>query len=253
MINPINYSAYYDKFISSARGQLIQSQYDVVYCEPNLVEYYLRTGRNVMGVAQWELFGTTPRELSGSRELDHLKLIKARSTSFSITPFYYLEYLEAVNPKVIADIGCGWNVFKQYIPAIQGWDDKGTHADHSQRYDEVFRLDYKESFDCAFSINAVSAPTWGHVARSVEEFLTIVRPGGRVFLSFPGLWLYLNTPYEWYAEHGLSLDMPQGISQYVYNSIKSLGHNILVFDSCIRLTDSMVSHDGDLRMVIEKV
>jgi hypothetical protein len=252
MINPLDHRAYYDRFIATPRGQLIQSQYDIVYCEPNLLDYYLRTGRNVMGVAQWELFGTTPRELSGSRELEQLTLIAPRPTSFSCAPFYYLEYLEAVNPRVIADIGCGWNRFKHYIPAIQGWDDKGSHADHSQRYSEEFRSRYRESFDCAFSINAVSASTWAQVSVSVEEFSTLVPPGGRIFLSFPGLWLYLNTPYEWYRSMGLSLDDPQGISQWVLDSISQLGHRILVFDSRIGLNDSMISHDGDLRIVIER-
>jgi len=254
MINSINYKEFYDRFMSTPRGQQIKHEYDIVYSESNLLKYYQRTGHNILGVAQWEVFGTTPREISGNQDLSQLCVASPskRFTSFSITPFYYLEYLEKINPKTIADIGCGWNIFKKYIPSIIGWDVNGKWADHAQRYDEKFRKDYEEKFDCAFSINAVSAPSWADIKTSVSEFLTIVRPGGRIFLSFPALWLYHNTTYQWYVDNGLTLDNPDGISTWVYNDILSLGHSILVFDSCIDLNNSIISHDGDLRIVIEK-
>jgi hypothetical protein len=240
--------------MSTPRGQQIKDEYDIVYSEPNLMKYSQRTGHNVLGVAQWEVFGTTPREISGNPDLYYLIVVNEdrRRTSFSITPFYYLEYLEKINPTTIADIGCGWNVFKKYIPAITGWDIRGKWADRSQRYGTKFRRKYKEKFDCAFSINAVWASTWADIKISVEQFLTIVRPGGRIFLSFPAIWLYSNTSYQWYADNELTLDDPDGISKWVYDDINSLGHEILVFDSCINLNDSIVSHDGDLRIVIEK-
>ena len=250
MINPINHREFHDKFMSSARGSRIRSEYDVVYCEPNLVDYYKRTGHNVMGVAQWEQYSTTPREISGNRSLTTLHRRSTVQTSFSITPFYYLQYLEDVNPSVIADIGCGWNVFKQYIPSIVGWDQYGSYADHSERYDAAFRAKYFESFDCAFSINAVSALTWDHIAVSIKDFMTIVKK--RAFLSFPALWLYHNTPYEWYERNGLTLDNPSGINAYVLDSIKALGFEVLVYDSNIKLTDAIVSHDGDIRVVLSK-
>jgi len=254
MINPINYKAFYDRFMSTQRGQQIKEEYDIVYSEPNLLKYYQRTGHNILGVAQWELFGTTPREISGNRDLTNLRVEREdkRLTSFSITPFYYLEYLEECNPTTIADVGCGWNIFKKYIPSIIGWDPNGEWADHRQKYSEEFRKDYKEKFDCAFSINAVWASTWADIKTSVDEFLTIVRPGGRIFLSFPAGWLYHNTSYQWYLDNGLTLGNPDEISKWVYNEILSLGQTILVFDSNISLNNSFLSHDGDLRIVIEK-
>jgi hypothetical protein len=253
MINPINHKEFYSKFMNSPRGQQLAKEYDIVYCEYDLLDYYRRTGYNVMGIGQWELFGTTPREISSNQNLTNLRVENRKHTSFSITPFYYLEYLEELNPKTIADIGCGWNVFKKYIPSIIGWDSNGKWADHSQRYDEKFREDYKEKFDCAFSINAVGASSWPDIKTSVSEFLTIVRPGGRIFLSFPAIWLYYNTTYQWYADNRLTLDDPDGISKWVYNDLVSLGYKILVFDSYISLySSSVLSHDGDVRIVIEK-
>jgi hypothetical protein len=254
MINQINYKEFYNKFMSTLRGQQIKEEYDIVYSEPNLLKYYQHTGHNVLGVSQWEVFGTTPREISGNQNLTNLRVEheKKRLTSFSITPFYYLAYLEELNPTTIADIGCGWNIFKKYIPSIIGWDVNGEWADHNQPYNEKFRKDYFGKFDCAFSINAVSAPTWVDIKTSINEFLNIVRPRGRIFLSFPAVWLYQNTSYQWYVDNGLTLDDPDGISKWVYNDILSLGQTILVFDSNINLNNAFLSHDGDLRIVIEK-
>ena len=60
----------------------------------------------------WEGFGHgTPRQHWADRSLWR--------TKFSAVPFYYLEFLTQQNPKEIYDLGCGWNVFKRYIPNIR--------------------------------------------------------------------------------------------------------------------------------------
>ena len=51
----------------------------------------------------------TPREIEGTKK-----------SKFSVVPFYYLNFLTDVNPKKIYDLGCGWNIFKKYIPNIIG-------------------------------------------------------------------------------------------------------------------------------------
>ena len=41
---------------------------------------------------------------------------------YSLTPFYYLNFLLEKNPTTIYDLGCGDNSFKKYIPNIIGID-----------------------------------------------------------------------------------------------------------------------------------
>ena len=52
----------------------------------------------------------TPRERIGT---DY-------QSQFSMVPFYYLEKLLETKPTNIYDLGCGWNIFKKYIPNVIG-------------------------------------------------------------------------------------------------------------------------------------
>ena len=52
----------------------------------------------------------TPRQMIGSYS----------TRDFSACIFYYIDFLTKTNPTQIVDLGCGWNIFKKYIPNVIG-------------------------------------------------------------------------------------------------------------------------------------
>jgi len=75
---------------SNLYKQLV-NEYDVVYF--NRQDFFIKS------------FEVTPRQ-------------KASKRLFSAIPFYYIEWLQEINPEKIYDLGCGWNIFKKYYPNI---------------------------------------------------------------------------------------------------------------------------------------
>ena len=95
-LNPYNEKEFKQKFLTTEIYQRLVDDYDIVWFGEDWLADDARG---------------TPREWYGN---------KGRRTIFSTIPFYYIEYLTKHNPSKIYDIGCGWNIFKKYIPNIIG-------------------------------------------------------------------------------------------------------------------------------------
>jgi len=249
MLNPINEEIFYKEFMETPRGKALELEYDLVYCVRNVVASSVKHGMDITGQTFWEDFAVTPREILGNPDIKFNRY-KPSKKRFSITPFYYLKFLEEINPKSIADIGCGWNIFKKYIPNITGFDVMGSNADVIAHYNEDFIVKYYQKFDAAFAIN-IQTVTWDTIGKHILEFSKIIKPGGRGFLGIPAMFPLVLTSPDWYKNNGLSPYDPKPLSEHVNGIISNLGLTILSLESRVDFFQDMLSHDGDIRVVFE--
>jgi hypothetical protein len=249
MINPINEDIFYKEFMETPRGKALTSEYDLIYCVRNVLDASRKNGMDMTGQTFWEEFAVTPREILGNPDIKFNRYKKSKKR-FSITPFYYLKFLEEKNPETIADIGCGWNVFKKYIPNITGFDVMGSNADIIETYNSDFIIKYNQKFDAAFAIN-IQVVTWDTIGQFITDFSKIIKPGGRGFLGIPSMFPLLLTSLDWYNSKGLSPYDPKPLSAHIDNIITDLGLTILSLESRVDFFQDMLSHDGDIRVVFE--
>ena len=121
----------------------------------------------------------TPREWYGN---------KNRKTIFSAIPFYYIEYLTRHEPSEIYDIGCGWNIFKKYIPNLIGLsgetpDHVDYHGDDYGLVDAKYVQEHQRFFESAFSINALHFIRLTNLRQQILNIVSMIKPNGRLFLS----------------------------------------------------------------------
>jgi len=118
----------------------------------------------------------TPRQFYGDSNFRNL-------TYFSAIPFYYLEWLQEINPDKIYDLGCGWNIFKKYYPNIIGVGpedlEEGYYADIYDIVDDDYILGHQEYFECVFSINAFHFVPLSDIRKRALDFSSMIKPGGR--------------------------------------------------------------------------
>jgi hypothetical protein len=109
-------------------------------------------------------------------------------TYFSAIPFYYIEWLQEINPEKIYDLGCGWNIFKKYYPNIIGVgaeipQGSGFNADIHDRVDDDYIRGHQEYFESVFSICALHYIPLNEIKKCVSNFASMIKPGGRGWLS----------------------------------------------------------------------
>lgn len=163
-LNPYNEKEFKGRFSTTEIYQRLVNDYDIVWFGENWLSDDARG---------------TPREWYGN---------KGRRTIFSIIPFYYIEYLTKHNPSKIYDIGCGWNIFKKYIPNIIGISgepqtDIDYHGDEYGFVDEKYIQDHQDYFESAFSINSLHFIHLTHLRKRVLDIVSMIAPNGRLFLA----------------------------------------------------------------------
>lgn len=109
-------------------------------------------------------------------------------TYFSAIPFYYIEWLQEINPEKICDLGCGWNIFKKYYPNIIGVgaenpESPSFNADIHDYVDDDYVLGHQEYFESIFSICALHFIPLSDIRKRVLDFASMIKPGGRGWLS----------------------------------------------------------------------
>ncbi len=121
----------------------------------------------------------TPREWYGNNK---------KKTIFSAVPFYYLEFLTRHNPSKIYDVGCGWNIFKKYIPNIIGiaGEPAGSPHFYGDEYgfvDVNYIKNHQEYFESMFSINSLHFFPLRYLRKTMLDILSMIKPDGRLFLA----------------------------------------------------------------------
>lgn len=203
-------------------------------------------------------YTTTPRELAMS---------KIKKSTFSMVPFYYLRVLLEKNPKEIYDLGCGCNIFKKYIPNIIGVSPSHNidhKADIHDFVDDIYVANHQNFFESVFSINALHFRPLNEFEQLVNEFVSMIKPGGRGFLACNLARMLETTSNSVLIEHlGLRPAETGGYrlckdnhtvktcTQYIHDILDKISIKYLILDIDIQgVFDA--SMDGNICIVFEK-
>ena len=197
-------------------------------------------------VDQGRFFRSTPREKFGT---DY-------QSQFSMVPFYYLEKLLETNPTDIYDLGCGWNIFKKYIPNIIGVSpthNKDNYADIHDQVDDYYIKEHENYFESIFSINALHFIPLSELEKIVKGFASMVKPNGqgRGFLSLNLQRMIERTPDEFLEKHINASPTAHDYEKYVLSVLEKIDVNYIILDVDLlyNLDDWM---DGNIRIVFER-
>jgi hypothetical protein len=202
-----------------------------------------------------------PLELSAvqsNNDLRTIRLAALQLSCFSIAPIYYLDFLLEKNPNKIIDIGCGANLFKRIIPRIHGIDPvlNNPYADEVGSFDSEFSQAHKDQYESAFAINSMQFISLIDFEKRILEFINIVKPGGRGFITFNMARMLEKTSYDEFQKlFGTWIPDPQMLTDYVNLVIQRITQNtttkFLVVDLFIdKELDEIMN--GNVRLVFEK-
>jgi len=190
----------------------------------------------------WVKWDTVPREL-----------FQGTYKRVSYIAFYYIEYLLKTNPTVIADIGCGHNWFKRYIPNVVGYDNFHKNADVHENFNEAFIEKHRGEFEAAFSINALHFINLDQLGNLLTSFREILKPGGYAFLTFNSKRMVeqspLNLVYKVTGSTNLHEYPVDKVHEFLYQQIMSTDIDPIVLEFN-NVRDEWM--DGNCRIVFKK-
>jgi len=186
---------------------------------------------------------------------ESIKTVRQRlndSSIFLYSVCYYLEFLLEKNPTVIADIGCGENLIKRYLPNVVGFD-KTAEADVQEWFDDEFILKHSNEFDCAFAVNSLHYTSLKNVKARVNDFGKIIKKDGRGFITLNLQRLLENTePHEYHELFDLSSRLTlKDYEEFLVQELTAIDYQILAFD--ILLNDENIDDwfNGNIRLVFK--
>lgn len=173
----------------------------------------------------------------------------------TMTSFYYINKLLEKNPDVIYDFGCGWNLFKKYIPNIIGIspenpeDPHSYYADQYDIFDEDFANNHQAHYESAMAICSLSYRPLTEIAHTIKSFMSIIKPGGRGYIALDiGPMLSREDPGVLDDVFGTTTPIFHEVEDYVREKLGTLPCDYLVFDFDAEINDA---YDGNLRIVFE--
>ena len=225
-INQYNSAEFAEHFKKTTIYQSLIQNFDVISFEYSM-ENFLNSKFN------------TPRQATGTPVT-------------SAVPFYYLEFLTAKNPKTIYDLGCGWNMFKQYIPGIVG---VGAEDPESQQFsadvhdyvDDDYVKGHQEYFESVFSINALHFHPLSELRKIATDFVSMIKPGGMGFLALNSMRMIEHDQEKFKDYTNAELDA------YVRQQLADLSIPIeyQVVDIDLSVEDAYM--DGNIRFVVQRL
>jgi hypothetical protein len=172
-----------------------------------------------------------------------------RKTIFSAVPFYYIQYLTKHNPLTIHDIGCGWNIFKKYIPNIIGIagenpEDTDYHGDIHGFVDCDYIQQHQNYFESVFSINALHFVHLSKIRQRILDIVSMISPGGRIFLSLNlARMIERDSNFSDWRSKDINF-----IEEWIRQQLNNMPFTYEVFDLNLSNPDDWM--DGNIRMVI---
>lgn len=185
--------------------------------------------------------GITPRQMIGSYS----------TRDFSACIFYYIDFLLETNPQQIVDLGCGWNIFKKYIPTVIGIGAENPHspqyyADQHDYVDNVFVQGHQDQFESVFSICSLHFHPLQELSKVINDFYSMIKPGGRGFLA-----LNLQRMIDESNDKFMPGSTRAEYEAYCRAQLSRLDHiKFLVVDVDLQMVDEGL--DGNVRLVMEK-
>jgi hypothetical protein len=174
----------------------------------------------------------------------------------TLASFYYLQFLLEKNPDSIFDIGCGWNLFKKFIPEIVGISpdvetDPSYYGDSHDFFDQNFVMYNEGQFESAMSICALNYAPLTQIKEIVEGFVSLVSPGGRGYIALDISPMLQREDADVLNElFGTADPSYYEIDDYVRDQLSNLPCKYLVFD--LDSMEYMNEIDGTVRIVFEK-
>lgn len=176
------------------------------------------------------------------------------SNKFFASAFYYLEFLTSKQPASIYDLGCGWNIFKRYIPNIIGVDatdptSETYYADIHAFIDDSYIKEHYQAFESAFSICALHFIPISQLRNRVLDFISMIKPGGRGWLSLNAQRLVeRDIQYRRSFESNSAL-----LDSYIRSQLVDLPVELLVFDVFVLPPNNPDNAmNGNIHIVFEK-
>jgi hypothetical protein len=172
-----------------------------------------------------------------------------KKSVFSVVPFYYLEFLTNQHPKKIYDLGCGWNIFKKYIPNIIGIggelpSNKYFFADEHGIIDDDFVQNHQSYFESVFSINALHFIPLSDLKKCLERFYSMIAPNGTGWISLNVQRMIERDRLKFGSKDHLYLD------SYIRDELADLDIKFQVVDIDLGILNEYMN--GNIRLVMHK-
>jgi hypothetical protein len=176
-----------------------------------------------------------------------------------ITPYYYIQWILEQTPKSIIDLGCGYNVFKSFIPGITGVDRRDDrNADIIDTFNAEFCKKYYEQFDALISINTIHFSSIETITKRLLMVASLIKKGGRGFVTFNvETWLMYTdiTVLKLLFGEELSFSL-NDILEYINKQVLKTNLNLLVYDwPILNVSEDATIRDdfnGNIRLVFER-
>ena len=194
-----------------------------------------------------KLLAETPTWMTVSYSPSDVNLSSPRDThlTLQVAPFFYILKLLEKSPKVLADIGCGVNFFKNFIPEIVGMDPtEHPSVDEVAFFNDTYSNAHTNSFDCAMSINAIHFISLKDISKQLKSFSNIIKPGGRGYVTLNAMRMIECTDQKDMIGNGQ-------LSSYIKQQVDQALPNVLVYDDYIQ-TELDEVMNGNIRVVFEK-
>jgi hypothetical protein len=224
-INGYNSAEFAERFKKTTIYQSLSQEFNQVLFE-HFIENFLR-------------YNFTPRENFGT-------------SSTSAVSFYYLEFLTAKNPKTIYDLGCGWNMFKKYIPNIVGVDAKYPNSDRffadiNNCVDDDYVKGHQEYFESVFSINALHFHPLSDLRKIATDFVSMIKPGGMGYLAV-NLMRMLERDQEKFKDY-TNVELDAYVRQQLNDLVIPIEYQVVDID----LSTEDSGMDGNIRFVVQRL
>lgn len=225
-VNQYNEVEFTESFKKTKIYQSLNKDFDLVYFGNNVDEL---------------VTSSTPRHIIGLRRT-------------SAVPFYYLEFLTEKTPETIYDLGCGWNLFKRYIPNIIGIGAENVELDQffgdiHDFVDDDYVKNHQEYFESVFSINALHFHPLSELRKIATDFASMIKPGGMGYLALNlEKMLAVERDKEKFKDYTTA-----DLDVYVRQQLNDLPISVeyLVFDVDLTVRDAYM--DGNIRFVCQRL
>lgn len=226
-LNEYNQEEFEEQFADSEIANQIKKDFDILVWDKHLPKHVYATERQFIG-----------------------------SRVCTMSSFYYINKLLEKNPDRIFDFGCGWNLFKKYIPIVVGIspenpeDEYTYYGDHYDFFDGDFAKNHQSHYDAVMAICSLNYRPLTELKDTIDQFISMVKPGGRGYVA-------LDTTPMVFREDPLILDNLFGtttptvheIEDYIRDQLGSLTCNYLIFDFDGEVEDP---YDGNARILFER-
>ena len=173
--------------------------------------------------------GMTPRQFRGTR-------------IFSAVPFYYFDMIGF--DSVVYDIGCGWNIYKKYLPNLVGISADSQQSEYYSGdeygfFDDLYVENNLQRFDNIITMNALHFIPLQDLSMRFEQLLKVTKPGGKIFVMMNTCHL-INSQKE-------PVDDPVA---YIRTQLEEFRDQLI----CFELDDANVKEnmsEGTLRVVLQ--